>query len=109
MAQKKKPAGKVGTRVRKTISEPPKSQVLPAKTSVAAEIPTAAFRRLHYMYGAVTQIELNNFLLGNSIDNDERQREIKAQWRGAAEVFSEIVRTETGVADSVAAQPLGAA
>src|SRR5438105_6505287 len=65
-----------------------------------------SFRRLLYMFGAVTQIELNSFLLGNSIDTDDRKREIKAQWRQAAEAFQEIVQQEPGVPDTVAFRPI---
>jgi hypothetical protein len=63
----------------------------------AAEI----FRRLLYMYGAVTQIELNGFLEANSIDSEERKREIKTQWLAAAEHFQELVNAEPGIAATI--------
>jgi hypothetical protein len=66
------------------------------------------FRQLLYMFGAVTQIELNNFLLGVSVDSEERQQEIKAQWLKAAEAFQQTVNDETGLAESITTQPLGA-
>jgi hypothetical protein len=60
------------------------------------------------MYGAVTQIELNSFLLGNSIDGDDRKREIKANWREAAEHFQTLVTGEGGLPDTVLARSLPA-
>ncbi len=71
----------------------------------AAQAP-AAYRRLLYMYGAVTQIELNGFLEGNSIDTEDRKREIKSKWREAAENFQDLVRAEAGLPDTVSARPL---
>jgi hypothetical protein len=69
-------------------------------TEMLAHQTGPAHRRLLYMYGAVTQIELNGFLEGNSIDTDERKREIKAQWRQAAEDFQAIVHTEEGAPET---------
>jgi hypothetical protein len=60
------------------------------------------------MYGAVTQIELNNFLEGNSIDTADRKRELKTSWASAAEVFQQIVNGEVGMPDTIAARPIAA-
>lgn len=64
------------------------------------------FRRLLYMYGAVTQIELNGFLEMNSIDSEERKRQVKASWLEAAEAFRWIVANESGTADRVSCRQL---
>lgn len=81
----------------------------------SAEVPPAAptmtqrvqrFRRLLYMYGAVSQIELNGFLEANSIDTDDRKREIKARWREAAEVFHALGQGEAGMPDTISVRPL---
>lgn len=66
----------------------------------------SGFRRLLYMYGAVTQIELNGFLEMNSIDSEERKHQVKASWLEAAEAFRRIVATEAGVADRVSCRPI---
>jgi hypothetical protein len=58
-------------------------------------------RTLLYLYGAVTQIELKNFLDFNSIDTDQRKREIKAIWPTAAGRFAQLSREEAGVADTI--------
>jgi hypothetical protein len=84
-----------------------KPEVEPSAPKPAATGPSS-FRRLLYMYGAVTQIELNNFLLGNSVDSEERQQEIKTQWLNAAEAFQQTVNDEAGLAESITTQPLGA-
>ena len=65
-----------------------------------------SFRRLLYMYGAVTQIELNNLLENTSIDTEERKNQIKADWIKAAEVFQNLVNTEGGIPDTISAKPL---
>jgi uncharacterized protein (DUF849 family) len=65
-------------------------------------------RRLLYMFGAVTQIELNNFLDLTSIDTEDRKREIKAAWPAAAEVFQRLRQDEAGAPDRIEARPLGA-
>jgi len=58
------------------------------------------------MYGAATQIELNNFLAVNSVDSDERKRDIKARWRGAAEKFRTVVANEARIAETIEIQQL---
>jgi hypothetical protein len=58
------------------------------------------------MYGAVTQIKLNNFMEGNSIDTPERKRELKTSWARAAEVFQGVVAAEAGVPDTITTRPI---
>lgn len=65
-----------------------------------------SFRKLLYMYGAVTQIELNNFLDAHSIDSEQTKREIKVQWRDAASVFRNLVSAEAGEPDTIRTEPL---
>lgn len=72
----------------------------------ATDATAPRFRRLLYMYGAVTQIELNGFLEANSSDTEERKREIKPQWRDSAEVFQNVVQAETGLPDTIAIRAL---
>jgi hypothetical protein len=88
-----------------------KAEAAPQRRAEVEAIPPSPeakgnFRRLLYMFGAVTQIELNNFLLVNSVDNEDRKREIKAQWRMAAEVFQDIVNKEAGMAEAIATRSL---
>lgn len=68
--------------------------------------PLGNVRRLLYMYGTVTQMELKNFLEFNSVDSDLHKREIKASWAAAAKHFEELRRTETGMPDTIATRPL---
>jgi len=68
--------------------------------------PLGNVRRLLYMYGTVTQIELKNFLEFNSVDSDLKKSEIKASWAAAARHFDELRRTESGVPDAIATRPL---
>jgi hypothetical protein len=63
-------------------------------------------RHLYYMYGAVTQVELNGFLDVNSIDDESSKKQIKAEWRSAAQVFQEIRDREAGESDTIATRPL---
>src|SRR6266481_6541888 len=65
-------------------------------------------RHLVYMYGAVTQGELNGFLDVACIDNETRKQQIKADWRGVAQVFQEIRQQEAGEPETVATRPLPA-
>lgn len=58
-------------------------------------------RRLLYMFGAVTQIELKGFLDMNSVDSDTRKREIKVAWANATDHFEEIRRTQSGEAEAI--------
>jgi len=58
------------------------------------------------MYGAVTQIELKGFLDLNSVDSEERKREIKLAWPAAAERFEALRRSEVGLAETIDIQPL---
>jgi len=65
--------------VRRRATPAPTAATLPQQSVSPAGSPQAvpSFRRLLYMYGAVTQIELNSFLLGNSIDGEERYAALK--------------------------------
>ena len=63
-------------------------------------------RHLKYMFGAVTQIELKNFLEINTIDSDARKQKIKKDWSGAVERFEELRRLEAGIPDTVSSRPL---
>jgi hypothetical protein len=65
-------------------------------------------RHLRYMYGAVTQVELNGFLEVTSIDDDARKQQIKGEWRSAAQVFREIREREAGEPDTINTRPLSA-
>jgi hypothetical protein len=58
------------------------------------------------MYGAVTQLELKNFLEMVSVDSEPRKQEIKAAWQGAVSKFEEFRRSEAGKPDSIASQVL---
>lgn len=69
---------------------------------------TQSFRRLRYLYGAVTQAELNNFLETNAVDGEDTKAGIRADWREAAELFQSLVQAEAGVADTVESRPLAA-
>jgi hypothetical protein len=66
-------------------------------------------RHLKYMFGAVTQIELRNFLEVNSVDSETRKQEIRRDWPAAVERFEELRRTEAGTPDSISGRPLPAA
>jgi hypothetical protein len=66
-------------------------------------------RHLSYMYGAVTQVELNNLLELSSVDDEARKQGIKADWRAAAQVFQEIREREAGEADRIEIRALSAA
>jgi hypothetical protein len=59
------------------------------------------YRRLLYMYGAATQIELNNFLEFNSIDEETRKDKIRLEWVKAAEAFQSVVQSEKGLPDTI--------
>ncbi len=72
----------------------------------AGAAPPRNVRRLLYMYGAVTQIELKSFLDIYSVDSDQQKREIKASWPAAAEHFEELRRAETGVSEAIVTRPL---
>ena len=76
------------------------------QVATAREPAAQTFRRLLYMYGAVTQIELNGFLEANSIDTEERKREIKKHWLAAAECFQDLVNTEAGIPSTISTRPL---
>ncbi len=76
------------------------------QVAAAREPAPQTFRRLLYMYGAVTQIELNGFLDANSIDTEERKLEIKTDWLAAAECFQELVNTEVGIPDTISTRHL---
>jgi hypothetical protein len=65
-------------------------------------------RRLKYMYGAVTQIELKNFLEVASVDTEERKQEIRAAWSSAIERFEELRQGEAGLPDTIATRGLSA-
>src|SRR6266478_5231253 len=65
-------------------------------------------RRLKYMYGAVTQIELKNFLEVASVDTEERKQKITATWPSAIERFEELRRDEAGLPDTIATRGLSA-
>jgi hypothetical protein len=58
-------------------------------------------RRLLYMFGAVTQIELKSFLDVSSIDSDERKKEIRSRWLDAAAAFQFLAVAEAGRPDTV--------
>lgn len=66
-------------------------------------------RRLLYMFGAVTQVELKGFLDVNSIDSETRKREIKAEWATAASRFEELRRSQVGEPETIAIEKLDAA
>jgi hypothetical protein len=63
-------------------------------------------RRLRYMFGVSTQLELNNFLEVCSIDTETRKREIRTEWARAADVFEGLRRTEAGEADTLTSRQL---
>jgi hypothetical protein len=63
-------------------------------------------RRLKYMYGTVTQIELKNFLDVNSVDTLQRRQEIRVAWQAAVERFTELRRTEAGAPETIASRPI---
>jgi len=65
------------------------------------------WRTLLYMYGAVSQVELNGFLETNSVDGEERKREIKTRWLQAAERFQRLVASESGIAETAQSRSLG--
>jgi hypothetical protein len=65
-------------------------------------------RRLRYMYGAVTQIELKNFLEIQSVDSESRKQEIRTAWQAAVATFEELRRAEAGVPETIATRPLSA-
>ncbi len=56
------------------------------------------------MYGAVTQIELKNFLEIASVDAEERKQQIRAAWPAAVERFEELRRDEAGLPDTIASR-----
>lgn len=58
-------------------------------------------RQLLYLYGAVTQMELNGFLEVHSIDPDQKKNEIRQTWSSAADRFQELKASETGIADTI--------
>jgi hypothetical protein len=74
--------------------------------ATASSTHTQSLRRLHYMYGAVTQIELKNFLDLSSVDSEERKREIRGAWPAAAERFEALRRSEGGLAETISIRQL---
>ena len=66
-------------------------------------------RHLKYMFGAVTQIELRNFLEVSTIDDEARKQEIRKNWPAAVARFEELRRVEAGLPDSISSRPLPAA
>jgi hypothetical protein len=71
-----------------------------------ADTNSELYRRLKYMYGAATQIEVVNFLDVTSADSDERKQTIKADWVRAAQLFQGIVTAETGEPDTARTRPV---
>lgn len=65
-------------------------------------------RRLKYMYGAVTQIELKNVLEVTSMDTEARKQEIRSAWSSAVERFEELRQIEAGLPDTVGTRGLSA-
>lgn len=63
-------------------------------------------RRLRYMFGVVTQVELNSFLEVFSIDSESRKREIKTRWAEAADLFEKLRCTEEGEPEAIVARQL---
>jgi hypothetical protein len=63
-------------------------------------------RRLRYMYGAVTQIELKSFLEVASVDTEQRKQEIRATWPSAIARFEELRREEEGLPDAITTRSL---
>ncbi|MSO71108.1 MAG: hypothetical protein EXQ88_03720 [Alphaproteobacteria bacterium] len=85
------------------------AQNLPSVPSTMENVEShdgANARKLRYMFGAVTRIELNNFLDGNSIGREERKQEIKMKWRDASAIFRELTTTEAGAPDRIRTEPL---
>jgi|HubBroStandDraft_1064217.scaffolds.fasta_scaffold00144_33 hypothetical protein len=66
-----------------------------------------AIRRLALMYGALTQLELNNYLEAVS-DTEERKQEIKRLWPAATAAFQELVAAEPGLSEAIETRPLKA-
>jgi hypothetical protein len=73
---------------------------------VVGDLGPPTFKRLLYMYGAVTLSELNTFLDAESIETDERKQEIRARWREAAARFQALTEAEAGIPDTVTTRPL---
>jgi len=65
-------------------------------------------RHLKYMFGAVTQIELRNFLEVNSIDSEARKQEIRKDWPAAVARFEGLRQAEAGAPDSISGRRLSA-
>ena len=63
-------------------------------------------RRLLYMFGAVTQVELKAFLDVTSIDTDQKKSEVRGAWKAAAEHFEEVQQAERGVAETIETRQL---
>jgi len=74
----------------------PESLVSPAR-----ELAASTVRNLLYLYGAVTQMELNSFLDIHSIDSEERKNDIRQHWATAASRFQELRTSEAEIADTI--------
>src|SRR5713226_630545 len=73
---------------------------------MGAQAVPSAVRRLRYIFGAVTQIELKNFLEINSVDSAARKQEIKVAWSSAVERFEELRHVEAGAPNAVGSRAL---
>ena len=63
-------------------------------------------RHLLYLYGAVTQVELNGFLEVNSVDPEQRKTEMRQKWSEAADRFHALKTSEAGVAETIVTREL---
>lgn len=75
-------------------------------TSSANDMRTPNTRHLLYLYGAVTQMELNGFLDIHSIDPEEKKNEIRQNWSSAASRFHELKTSEAGLAETISTNKL---
>ncbi|HET9839870.1 MAG TPA: hypothetical protein VFR84_16705, partial [Candidatus Angelobacter sp.] len=71
--------------------------------------PQKSGRRLLYLYGSATQIELKSYLETVSIDDAAQKAQILVGWREATKVFKEIMTNETGVPETISCSSLAAA
>jgi hypothetical protein len=65
-------------------------------------------RHLDMLYGAFTQLELDNHLVTVS-DTEERKEEICRSWVTATAAFQELAETEAGLPESIETRPLDGA
>ena len=73
---------------------------------MSTQVVSHGVRRLKYMFGAVTQIELKNFLEIQSIDTEARKKEIKRDWLAAVERFEELRQVEASIPDAISSRPI---